>query len=260
MITTRGFRDVIELGRRTRPQPYGMTGVFVPVIPRNLQAGSLRARRGVRHGAHAARRGRGARGGRGACSRPAASRWSSISCIPTPTRRMSAAPPRSPPKPGRTATSPSGHALLSEAREFERGVTAVGQRRRCSRSSSAMSSGCAASSRARGYAPRLPDHERQWRHDLGALRDARGGQDRDVGPGLRRHRRRLYRQARRLREPRHLRHGRHLDRRRADPQRRAGGLQRDRDRICHADPCADGRRAHGRRRRRLDRARRCVRA
>ena len=37
MITTRGFRDVIELGRRTRPQPYGMTGVFVPVIPRNLR-------------------------------------------------------------------------------------------------------------------------------------------------------------------------------------------------------------------------------
>ncbi|TGP48637.1 hydantoinase/oxoprolinase family protein, partial [bacterium M00.F.Ca.ET.229.01.1.1] len=31
------FRDVIELGRRTRPQPYGMTGTFVPVIPRNLR-------------------------------------------------------------------------------------------------------------------------------------------------------------------------------------------------------------------------------
>src|SRR5690606_1552620 len=37
MVTTAGFRDVIELGRRTRPQPYGMTGVFVPVIPRNLR-------------------------------------------------------------------------------------------------------------------------------------------------------------------------------------------------------------------------------
>ena len=35
LITTRGFRDVLELGRRTRPQAYGMTGVFVPVIPRN---------------------------------------------------------------------------------------------------------------------------------------------------------------------------------------------------------------------------------
>ncbi|TIM63541.1 MAG: hydantoinase/oxoprolinase family protein, partial [Mesorhizobium sp.] len=37
MITTRGFRDVIELGRRTRPQAYGMTGSFVPIIPRNLR-------------------------------------------------------------------------------------------------------------------------------------------------------------------------------------------------------------------------------
>ena len=37
MITTRGFRDVIELGRRTRPQPYGMTGIFVPVIPRDCR-------------------------------------------------------------------------------------------------------------------------------------------------------------------------------------------------------------------------------
>ncbi|TWG67368.1 hydantoinase/oxoprolinase family protein [Aminobacter sp. J44] len=37
MITTQGFRDIIELGRRTRPQPYGMTGIFVPVIPRDLR-------------------------------------------------------------------------------------------------------------------------------------------------------------------------------------------------------------------------------
>lgn len=37
MITTRGFRDVIELGRRTRPQAYGMTGSFTPVIPRDLR-------------------------------------------------------------------------------------------------------------------------------------------------------------------------------------------------------------------------------
>jgi N-methylhydantoinase A len=34
LITTRGFRDVLELGRRTRPQPYGMVGRFEPLIPR----------------------------------------------------------------------------------------------------------------------------------------------------------------------------------------------------------------------------------
>ncbi len=37
LITTRGFRDVLELGRRTRPQAYGMTGQFTPVIPRDLR-------------------------------------------------------------------------------------------------------------------------------------------------------------------------------------------------------------------------------
>jgi N-methylhydantoinase A len=37
MITTKGFRDIIELGRRTRPQAYGMTGTFTPVVPRNLR-------------------------------------------------------------------------------------------------------------------------------------------------------------------------------------------------------------------------------
>ncbi len=37
LITTQGFRDVLELGRRTRPQAYGMTGEFIPVIPRDLR-------------------------------------------------------------------------------------------------------------------------------------------------------------------------------------------------------------------------------
>ncbi|MGK7654507.1 hydantoinase/oxoprolinase family protein [Roseovarius sp. B08] len=37
LITTQGFRDVLELGRRTRPQAYGMTGQFTPIIPRDLR-------------------------------------------------------------------------------------------------------------------------------------------------------------------------------------------------------------------------------
>jgi N-methylhydantoinase A len=37
LITTMGFRDVLELGRRTRPQAYGMKGHFTPVIPRDLR-------------------------------------------------------------------------------------------------------------------------------------------------------------------------------------------------------------------------------
>jgi N-methylhydantoinase A len=37
LITTAGFRDTLEIGRRTRPNPYGMVGVFEPLIPRDLR-------------------------------------------------------------------------------------------------------------------------------------------------------------------------------------------------------------------------------
>jgi N-methylhydantoinase A len=37
LVTTLGFRDVLELGRRTRPKPYGMTGSFEPLVPRELR-------------------------------------------------------------------------------------------------------------------------------------------------------------------------------------------------------------------------------
>ena len=37
LITTRGFRDVLEMRRRDRPKTWGLTGEFFPVIPRNLR-------------------------------------------------------------------------------------------------------------------------------------------------------------------------------------------------------------------------------
>ncbi|MGA0314295.1 MAG: hydantoinase/oxoprolinase N-terminal domain-containing protein, partial [Alphaproteobacteria bacterium] len=37
LITTRGFRDSLELGRRTRPKPYGLIGSFECLIPRDLR-------------------------------------------------------------------------------------------------------------------------------------------------------------------------------------------------------------------------------
>src|ERR1700752_4507216 len=37
LIATAGFREILELGRRTRPNPYGMTGSFEALIPRDLQ-------------------------------------------------------------------------------------------------------------------------------------------------------------------------------------------------------------------------------
>jgi N-methylhydantoinase A len=37
LITTKGFRDVLELGRRTRPQAYGLRGTFTPLIDREVR-------------------------------------------------------------------------------------------------------------------------------------------------------------------------------------------------------------------------------
>ncbi len=47
LITTEGFRDTLELGRRTRPKPYGMFGTFEPLIPRELRL-EVRERMSVR--------------------------------------------------------------------------------------------------------------------------------------------------------------------------------------------------------------------
>jgi N-methylhydantoinase A len=37
LVTTRGFRDVLELGRRDRPHTYGLDGSFTPLVPRHLR-------------------------------------------------------------------------------------------------------------------------------------------------------------------------------------------------------------------------------
>jgi N-methylhydantoinase A len=37
LITSKGFRDLLELGRRTRPSDFGMTGHFEPLVPRDLR-------------------------------------------------------------------------------------------------------------------------------------------------------------------------------------------------------------------------------
>ncbi len=124
MITTAGFRDIIELGRRTRPQAYGMTGTFKPVVPRNLRlevgermdaAGNTLTpldEEGVREAVKA---------------------LLDAGCVSlvihflhayaNPAHERRAAEIAAELWPNDYITT--GHALLSEAREFERGVTAA---------------------------------------------------------------------------------------------------------------------------------------
>ena len=124
MITTAGFRDVIELGRRTRPQPYGMTGVFVPLIPRNLRlevAERLEAAGTVRipldeDGVRAAVRQLIDAG----CESLVIH---FLHAYANPAHEIRAAEIAAELWPNDHVTM--GHALLSEAREFERGVTAA---------------------------------------------------------------------------------------------------------------------------------------
>ncbi|MDX8478533.1 hydantoinase/oxoprolinase family protein [Mesorhizobium sp. VK24D] len=124
MITTRGFRDVIELGRRTRPQAYGMTGTFVPVIPRDLRlevserveaSGAVRIPLDENEMRDAVKRllDRG-------CESLVIHFLHSYA---NPSHERRAAEIAAELWPNGHITT--GHALLSEAREFERGVTAA---------------------------------------------------------------------------------------------------------------------------------------
>lgn len=124
MITTRGFRDVIELGRRTRPQPYGMTGRFLPVIARDLRVEvtqRMEASGAVRENLDEDE------------VRAAVADLLSRGCeslvihflhaYANPAHELRAAEIAAETWPNDHITT--GHSLLSEAREFERGVTAA---------------------------------------------------------------------------------------------------------------------------------------
>ena len=124
LITTEGFRDVLELGRRTRPQPYGMKGRFTPVIPRDLRL-EVPERMDAR--------GRIVTSLDEAALRVAINQLIASGCealvihflhsYANPSHERRAAEIAAELWPNRYITC--GHALLSESREFERGVTAA---------------------------------------------------------------------------------------------------------------------------------------
>ncbi len=124
MITTQGFRDVLELGRRTRPNPYGMTGTFVPVIPRNLR---LEVEERI-EASGAVRVPLDEDAVRGAVRALLDQGCESLvihflHAYANPAHEKRAAEIAAETWPNDHITT--GHSLLSEAREFERGVTAA---------------------------------------------------------------------------------------------------------------------------------------
>ncbi len=124
LITTQGFRDVLELGRRTRPNAYGMTGTFVPVIPRDLR---LEVPERV-EASGAVRTPLDEDAMRAAVRQLVDARCESLvihflHAYANPAHEKRAAEIAAELWPNDHITT--GHSLLSEAREFERGVTAA---------------------------------------------------------------------------------------------------------------------------------------
>ncbi len=124
LITTAGFRDVLELGRRTRPQPYGMKGHFEPIIPRDLRIEvpermDYAGRVVTPLDEDAVRAAGAALLARGAESVVI----HFLHAYANPDHEIRAAKVVSDIWPNSYITM--GHGLLSESREFERGVTAA---------------------------------------------------------------------------------------------------------------------------------------
>ncbi|MGB3280549.1 MAG: hydantoinase/oxoprolinase family protein [Pseudorhodobacter sp.] len=124
LITTSGFRDVLELGRRTRPNPYGMTGEFTPIIPRDLRL-EVAERMDAK--------GRILTPLDEESLRQNVTKLAEMGCeslvihflhaYANPTHELRAAEIAAEIWPTKYITC--GHALLSESREYERGVTAA---------------------------------------------------------------------------------------------------------------------------------------
>ena len=124
LITTEGFRDVLELGRRTRPQPYGMTGRFIPVIPRDLRLEvpeRMDARGRVLTTLDEVAVARAVSALRDAGCESLVIHF--LHSYANPAHELRAAEIAARHWPNRYITC--GHALLSESREYERGVTAA---------------------------------------------------------------------------------------------------------------------------------------
>ena len=146
LITTPGFRDVLEMRRRDRPRTWGLRGDFIPDRRARFRGRGRRAHPGRRVDP---RRGR-CRGGRararGSSRRKARRRWRSCSSTPTPIPPTSATPRRRRAPCGRTSM------WWPHTRSCPKSASSSALRRPrstpiCSRSSAIISIVCKARSR-----------------------------------------------------------------------------------------------------------------
>ncbi len=124
LITTRGFRDVLELGRRTRPNAYGLKGSFEPLIPRELRI-EVQERMDASGNVHLPLDEEGVRR---ACETLLEEGVESLvihflHAYVNPSHERRAAEVAAEIWPNEYITM--GHAILSEYREYERGTTAA---------------------------------------------------------------------------------------------------------------------------------------
>ena len=259
VITTRGFRDMLEMRRRDRRRTWGLWGDFMPIADRDMRARGGRAHAGRRHDPHGGRSAtRSARRRRRCCARGAqavAITFINAYANAENERRALAAVREVWPNEFVTAS----HEVLSEIREFERSSTAalnaylqpvvasyLGKLDAALAAQSfpgklhiVQSNGGIMST---ATARRLP------------VRTALSGPAAGVVAGA------AHRQGRRLRQSHHLRSRRHLVRRLGDRRRQGRGRGADHGRFRPGDPHADDRDHHHRRGRRLDRLGRSRRA
>ena len=251
LITTRGFRDVLELGRRTRPTPYGLKGTFEALIPRELRlevteridaegqvvtpldeeevrgrprgSATLGVEALVIHFIHSYVNDAHERRAR----EVAAAEW------PNAVRHRGSGAAAG--VPGVRARHHGGHQRLRPARD--RPLPAPARRR----------------AGPPGLPARAARDAGQRRHHVGRRGGAPRRQHAHVGPGGRREGRRLHRARRRPPQRDLLRHGRHELRRGRDRRRRARGERGQGDGLRPARARAHDRHPHHRRGRRLDR-------
>ena len=210
LITTRGFRDVIELGRRTRPHAYGLISHFEPIIPRELRlevSERMSAEGSVILPLDEAELTAAANKLLALGAEALVIHFLHAYANPAHERRAAEIVRE---RYGRTAYVSVGHEIVAEFREYERGVTAAVNGsvqpildRYINRLRGELV--------ARGFDRRASGHAGLRRHRVGGGCRAHAGPYRHVRSGFGRHCRRLHRTARLDREHHHLRYGRNVN-------------------------------------------------